>query len=118
MRLLAPAAVAVTALLAFAAVAAARDDDYAADLSTGYLLVYLRSDPSTSYALEQVRVARLGDRCFLVGRRLRLGGDDEGEPGRPVWVSLTDVSSFHVYVTQDGLKKARAGKRAGPDRGG
>ncbi|HXY33693.1 MAG TPA: hypothetical protein VEI07_05660 [Planctomycetaceae bacterium] len=89
-----------------------RNPRQAEDLFSGKILgLVQRMNPNSAITLEEVRLTRLGEQPFLVGK-----GVDEAKGwtnGRTVWVPLAEVSQIAEFTDRSDLIKASESQRSG-----
>ncbi|HJT75903.1 MAG TPA: hypothetical protein VJ739_01770 [Gemmataceae bacterium] len=78
----------------------------AEDFGKKILVVQVKTHNETkAMVLEKVRVKRLGDRSFLVGKGVDDGQPDTWYKGRTVWVGMSDVVTMFEFDSLDDLHK-------------
>jgi hypothetical protein len=70
------------------------------------VVIWLRSDPETSAALENAEVRQLGTHAFLVGKGIDDGSDDNWQKGQFVWLAMDDIAQLTEFANLDSYKKA------------
>src|SRR5687768_16494783 len=58
------------------------------------LAITCRAHPESGTVLEGVRLRKLADQSFLVGKGVGFGGPEEWQKGRTVWVAVSDISQI------------------------
>lgn len=69
------------------------------------VMAMLKGGDSRSVALEQVRLQRLGERSFVVGRGVDDGHPENWYKGLTIWTALEDVAQLIEFNDLDHLRK-------------